>query len=537
MRRALSLATLLCLLSGCAASIEFDGEFVSNGVTGKSWQTPYFVDAPIYQPGAQSRSELVKDFDVALFGTKAQVVASLWDPLTTSTYRGYARLYEDAVGWSPFGADFGQIATDGTNSLTSVTVSVDPDGLFMANLFTAAPTLRSASAGYVADDGWELTATTTVHLNVPAGPGSAVSAMDADGNGYVFFADAAAVWQSTWTEGSGNGLAAGLNPVYAGAIQAASSLTARFDGVGQVCATYEDATGSLLANCENVTGAGPFTFGSPDTISASGAETVAGHDTATDGEGGIMAVFYRGSGTDFHVYSSLATNGVWPTAITQIDDQSDDFGAPWPTASGSYFIAGARPGVAYVGDGRYLAVWVGVDVVASPPATQLYSNLYDPAAGGWQGAAAIDDTEDSFSTTEGKPHAQSLTVFGNADGNAGYALNKIHTSDNIGGTNTGSTPAVYPEDAQVRMLEVNRWHEDDGWVGAKTFTDFACFNEFDATYPWLAKAGSGADADCTHRPVGVIFPSGNALVFFQAQDGFSSGSVPGNRRVGVVAFE
>jgi hypothetical protein len=144
---------------------------------------------------------------------------------------------------------------------------------------------------------------------------------------------------------------------------------------------------------------------------------------------------------------------------------------------------------------------------------------------------------DSFSASLAHPHPRTLTVFGNGDGNAGYALNKIHTSDNIGGTNTGSTPAVYPEAAHARMLEVNRWQEDEGWVGATTLSDTACFNSYDSTYPWLAADNSGDGADCAHRPLGVIFPSGDTLVFYQSQDGFSSGFVPGNRRIAVVSFE
>ena len=123
MRRMLPGALALMSLSGCAASVEFSKALESNGVAGKSWRTPYFVDSEIYQPGFQTRSNfgaLVSDFDIATYGTSLQLVTSHWDPLTTSTYRGYGRLYQDEVGWSDFGPDFGQIAADGSVTWTGL---------------------------------------------------------------------------------------------------------------------------------------------------------------------------------------------------------------------------------------------------------------------------------------------------------------------------------------------------------------------------------------------------------------------------------
>jgi hypothetical protein len=533
-RTALLALASATLLTGCAASVTFTSpDGLTQGVRDKSWKTPSFVDSALYPVGTQSGKLLVNDFDAVASGTSLQLVASWLDPLTASTYRGYARLYEQDAGWSGLGSlGFGQIAIDGTQSFTSLSVAADADGFFMANLFAGTPS-DGASAGY--DDGeWTLATNNTGLAQIPSGAGATVSAMDDQGRGYVFFSNVTAVWQSAWSIDDANGLDPTLNQVSATAPPAGSSITARFDGSSHVCVTYESATSELLAGCEDVSGAGPFDFASIEAQTL--ATDVAGHDTATDSEGGVMAVYYTGSSDDYQVYAQLGSGGDFTAATpTRIDDQGDAYGAPWP--SGTYAIPGAKPGVAYVGDGRYLAVWVGVNAAASPPATQLYSNLYDPSSGGWQGASAIDGTRDSFSATQGRPHAQGLTVFGNGDGNAGYALNKIHTSDDIGGTHDGgSEPDVYPEDAQVRVLEANRWQENTGWLGATTFYDFTCFNLLDSASPWLAATSSGAGTDCARRPVGVILPSGDTFVFFQAQDGAGSGLVPGNRRLGLAVF-
>lgn len=533
----LSLAAAIATLPGCAVSVDFTAPDYSPGVEGKSWQAAYFVDEPLYPSGFQSISDdaapnnrLAYDFDAVSSGSAIQLVGSWWDRSTTGTYRGYARYYSEDDGWSALSSTgFGQIATDSATSFTSVSVAADTAGLFMANLFTTAGP-DSASA-YFSDAAWTLK---TNNSGLAAAPTAGlVSVMDAQSRGFVFFADGAGVWQSEWTQGSTTGLSSTQNAVYTGATRAGSALTARFDGT-HACVTYETAAGLLQGNCKDVSassGAFAWSAAAAQSISSS----VAGHDTATDGEGGIMAIFYRGSGTTYHVYASLASSGTWPSTVTQIDDQDDGFTAPWPT--GTAAIAGARPGVAYLGSGRYLAVWVGVDTSTSPPGTQLYSNLYDPALGGWQGASSIDGTEDSFSATHNTPHAQILSVFGNGDGNAGYALNKIHTTDAIGGTHPGGATEMYPETAQVRVLEVNRWQEDEGWLGATSYADNPCFNLYDAASPSLADDASGSGADCTHRPVGVILPSGRTFVFFQAQDGYRSGLVPGNRRVAVAVFE
>ena len=260
--------------------------------------------------------------------------------------------------------------------------------------------------------------------------------------------------------------------------------------------------------------AGPYTF--PQSGVSTIATGVAGHDSATDGAGGIMIVYYAANGSNYDVYASLGANAVWG-AGAQIDAAAASAGFTTPSPNTTLWPQGSRPGVAYVGSGRFQAIWVGIS--ASTLQTQLYSNLYDPANGGWQGAELVGSS-DTYTT---RPHPQLLTVFGNGDGNAGYALNKIY----VNGT-------LFPETAGVRVTELNRWQEDDDWVGAETFTGTTCFNSLTSSG---ATAGSGNGADCTHRPVGVMLPSGVSFVFFQAQDNYASGTVPGNRRVAVAAFQ
>jgi hypothetical protein len=495
-------------LSGCAVSVDFRSPGpLGTGVTGKSWQLPRYVDAEVFTPSGQSQPNLVIDFDAAVSGTSAQLVGTWVDP-TTGIYKGYGRLYQDSSGWSDLGASFGQIASDGANSLAYCSAAGGPDGLFMANFLSLSTAGHGASAAY-SGGSWTIhtnnTALTTIpaptyatSANLTSGP-QVTSVMDSSGRGFVFFADAAGVWEGQWALATSTGLSPALNAASSGAISSNSGLTARFDGVNRVCVTYELGAGpALKATCQNVSSAGAFTF-DPSSAETIQAINVAGHESATDGAGKIMVVYYAGTGTSFHVYASLGASGAWSAAGTQIDAaMASGYVAPSP--SGSTQITGARPGVAYVGNGQYLAVWAGIN--ASSKTTQLYSSFYDPTTG-WSAAAAIPETLEQYTSL---PHHQSIHVFGNGDGNAGYAANKVYTD------------SLYAEANGVRVTEVARWQIDEGWLEPEAFGNF-CYN-----------ASGVADATCNRRPTGVMLPSGNTLVFFQDRDN------SGNRRLAVVEF-
>jgi hypothetical protein len=80
-----------------------------------------------------------------------------------------------------------------------------------------------------------------------------------------------------------------------------------------------------------------------------------------------------------------------------------------------------------------------------------------------------------------------------------------------------------------------------------------CFNYLKGTQAASTAAASGGGLDCTHPPIGAILPSGDTVVVFQAQDGYSQAAsgnipgtltgvsagdaIPGNRRVMAVEFK
>ena len=168
---AAAVATVVLTGGGCAANLTFDSPSpLGSGVEGKSWQVPYFVDTPLYIPEALNVSPsfaLDMDFAAATSGNNIQLVGSWWDASTalpSPTYRGYGRLYQDGIGWSGLGPNFGQIASDIANSFSSVTVAASTNGLYMSSFFDGlsglpfnsnSPLFDGASA-YYSGNGWQL---------------------------------------------------------------------------------------------------------------------------------------------------------------------------------------------------------------------------------------------------------------------------------------------------------------------------------------------------------------------------------------------
>jgi hypothetical protein len=539
----MTLALGLGIFSGCANMVQFGSATpLGAGVQGKFWQPPTFVDDELYIPAAQApNGGLVRDFSAASYGDQLQLIGSWFDSGTASLYRGYARSYTDGAGWAALGPEFSQVAAD-TNAYYTTSLAVGPGGLFMANFLT---TSGGASASY-SGSGWQR------YLNTTGGafpnPGSATrpgaSVMDSLGRGYLFYTNGTRLYETPWALADPNGFSISANDVSGAGIEATANVTARFDGVTQVCATYEMSTSELKASCQNIACAAPFTFtGTHPTIDTS----VVGHDSATDGEGHIMVVYYRGS----HVYAKMGISSgscgylseAWSSNRVRIDTQSDGYLAP--SSDAVAFPNGSRPGVTYLGSGRYLAAWIGVN--SSAHTTRVYSSVFDPDYG-WQDNSnsnpdslqymSITPPNDSDSYTT-VAHAQTLTAFSNGQGNAGIAVTTIVAT---------AATSIYPEDAHVRSIAVNRWQEDVGWTGMNNFGPViegglsttpgtTCFNLLEGT---RAADGSGDGDDCNHPPVGVILPSGTSLVFFQAQDNYpkASGSdiIPGNRRLSVTEF-
>jgi hypothetical protein len=531
--RALGALAFVSLLGTALAACGAPGEFLSSytpsssAIAGRSWRAPYFLDTAALPLKAYAQPLLFASWDaaasVSAYGTRIQLAATWLDPLT-GLYRGGIRLFDESRGWASPGLASGTLAID-TASFGFPSVAAGPKGSFLVTFFGAAAG-RSLSASFApssAGGAWTASSLNTGLSSYPdfsaaqaRGAGPYVrTAMDDAGAGYVFFSGATGagpLYLSTWSSSSSTGISTSLQAASGGAsLQARSGLTALNDGGGQVCYTFETASASLQAAC---IASSSGTLGALSTVSSG---LVAGHEVAADGAGGLMAVFYQQSGSAYRVYASLRSGGAW-SSPTQIDSlMPTGYAAPPPTGSGA--IPGARPGVAYVGSCKYLAVWVGVNTVGA--STQLFYSAYDPASG-WAAAQGVPGTLEAYLTI---PHAQALAVFGNGDGNAGFALNHIHATEAIGGV--AATLPTYLESDQVRNIKAARWQTQVGWLPVTTMGNLC----------YIYGAGNTAtNPQCTHRPQGFVLASGRTLVFYADRDDYTGSLISGNVRIAVGEF-
>ncbi len=544
LHQSILIATCAALGSGCAASLDIISPSpLGDGVRGKTWRTPAFADELLFPKTSYTTSNLVNSWDVAKYGSTAQLVATWHDPAQTF-HKGFARQYIDGTGGAALGPLFGVIASDTTNDIGYCSVAAGPGGMFMANFINATVTGRAASSLFTGAAWQPFSVATTMPVLSHADYDStadqiaprAKSLFDKIGRGYVFFVNdsgAGQVYYSSWESAGTNGIdpaavsMSGAADAAANIITPQSPFTAIFDGSKYVCVTYElNATSALRSRCVDATdqSAIDFTAAPMATVST---DLMAGHDTATDGAGKIMAVFYQTDGTNYRTYASLFSNAAWSTPVAIDGATTSTYMSPSPTG-GTAPLPGARPGITYVGSGRYLAVWVGLTPSSSPKTTALISATYDPSTG-WGAAAVIPGTPEAYYTT---PHPQALTVFGNGNNNAGYALNKIYTDQ----TSSSISGSVYQESFGVRVTQVARWHKDNGWLTV-TNTGNYCYN-FSGTAGFPASIGSGTlDGVCSHPPVALMFSSGNSIVFYGDRDDYTSATSTGNRRISAIEFK
>jgi hypothetical protein len=522
-------------LAGCASQVEFNSPSpLGRGVSGKAWRAPIYADGGLYTPDALTPAQALMAFDATSSGTTIQV-AGTWHDQASSVYTGQALRYVDGAGFSTPGPAYGPIASNGGVSFGFPTIMSGPGGLFAAAFFEAAGGTSAVSALFTGNSWLNYPTAATLGLrphldpttnNLINGP-RVVSTMDRLGRGFVFFADSAdgvtlnRVRFAGWQTANTSGIDSTLQDVSGADVSDLGGLTARFDGIKFACVTYElSATPSLEVKCVDISLGGAFDFAGATSTTLS-SDAMAGHESATDGAGGIMSVFYQSSGGEYHVYANLGVNGAFEASPTRIDTALGDgeyagYLAPSPTT-----IPGARPGVAHVGGGRFLAIWAGVEADSGYGRTQLFSALYTPATG-WAPAAAIPGTHDFYSTT---PHPQGLSVYGNGDGNAGFALNMIYTTDAIG-PNAAVLPEIYAESAQARVTMVGRWQQDNGWLAPATVGN-VCY----------LPAMAAADGRCSHRPKGVMFPSGNTVVLYMDRDNYVNAPSVGNYRLMATEFK
>ncbi len=496
-----ALASLLLLAPACSKIVSFDSPSpLGAGIAGKNWQAETFVDSSLFN-STYSTPILVADFSAASSESSLQLAANFYNP-STSLYQGYARLYQDGTGWSALGPQFTAIAQD-TQSFSLSSILAAPGGIFWAVFMDPLPN------AFIVENPtgtWNAAATSSIHpLNSPSFYQTAdlesepvfATAADSLGIGYAAYID------STSHLDAGSWQAA--NPNFSSIMQldsmlaSHSGITLLFDGKSNICVTYETSTGSntLNARCGSTTGSNPFPGSSTAfTYQDTG---VMGHASAVAPElGAIMLVYYKVNGSTAELYGAMIDyNGVPlsnPSNISLIAQQIDQ-NMPTGFATENFNHNGnpnaPRPGIAYLGNGTFIAVWVGDN---GSGYTALFYSLYTVSNSGWSTPAEISGTLQPYVSNE--PAPRGLSVFANGNGNAGFAM-------------------TFAETSKIFETMVDRFQIDNLWLDPQYYADGI----------YGGSNGNGCNpqtttylASCTHPPVGVILTSGDTVVLFQDQD-------------------
>jgi len=240
-----------------------------------------------------------------------------------------------------------------------------------------------------------------------------------------------------------------------------------------------------------------------ETISATSGATGHGFEVATDGQGTVMSVaLEEPTSLSFTVIARSAFNGAWSSgAVTLSGDLPSGWSAvgpvPAPSPETRQLLA-QKPTVVHLGSGRFLAAYLAANATTSEAA--IYSRLYDPALG-WQASTLVDQT---FSWTR-RPNIEGFSLFSNGAGGAGIAFHHLSTQS------SNTTVAI---DQDIRTLRVGRYRFGSGW-GDFASADRPCAPGDSPAAPW-----DGRRAGCSQRPVGVLLPSGEAVILHPVSEGF-----------------
>ena len=458
---------------------------LTTGVIGKFWGETSLLDSSIYgtdDPGT-TLAALVRDFDVAVSGSTLQIMGSLLNPVSEK-YTAYAAI---------FGSDLTSIASVAATDAGAVSVGANPYGLFVAQAFFGTTSINtrwtgSAWQNYTSKTSLSQSPDTLTDATEIAFPTTA-TVFDQYARGTLFFVYKNIandqLYSQNWNFSTSTGT---VDPIRVSTDTLASRhFSAVFDGVNQVCASNATLT-EIKVRCATA-GATAADLTSPTTTTTTTAATT-DHQMVTDGSGGLMLVYTKSS--DATVYTALRSAA-----------------GAWTSSSFSTTATPYKIGVTHVGSGNYLAVWIEQNTTAQT--TAVYSSLYT-AGVGWSDPVAVTDSDDTYTSI---PHPQSLDVFSNGNGNAGFALNTLYVD---------TSAKMYEAPNGTRRIWTARWQSTSGWLPVNDIVDL-CYSDY--TIP----AGYTADGSCKHVPRGVILPSGDTAVFFQTLDDY------GYRRLGVVEFK
>jgi hypothetical protein len=152
--------------------------------------------------------------------------------------------------------------------------------------------------------------------------------------------------------------------------------------------------------------------------------------------------------------------------------------------------------VAYIGEGRFLAVWAAIAAPVSGSSgfrIRLYSAVYEHALGVWREPEWIGELEESFSA---RIKYSGLVLKAQPNGNAVLALNRV---------------LLEGEQASedIRDVLVSRFHINEGWMPLKELGDGCGRFIID---------GVNSTRECTQPPSLALTRSGDAAVVFADQD-------------------
>ena len=463
----ISAALLSLTFAGCAGTQGFtDRNVIESGVIGKSWGSSNYLETSVDNPDVNPAVRSFNSFDFVGNTSQAQLAVSFYDH-TTSKFIGYGRLYDPVSGWSPVGPNFAAIASGGgTDSLDFAAIAAQPGGLFSAFFMSSAtanttPTNFSFS-NYAGTWDSNLPSNTGltplpfdgVNFNTTVQSPMA-AAYDKVGRAYAIFRDTSNNVRMVRLS-----RASGVTPsatILSSAPTPSQQMVLTFDGVSMLCGFFLAPVSSVLqaeATCLNTNS---NVFGTRTPLSSSASSSIA---AATDGNGKIVVVFVQQG----NVYATFGTAGSF-SAATQLNST----GLP-PIDDAT----NTSVGVAYLGNGSYLATWLG----GSGTLGQVYSSTYTTFSG-WQaplGATFGYDNQASYAFS-------SLSTYGNGNFNAGIAVR-------------------YNDGSHLFEL-VARYQTNVGWLPSSIVGNGCTVS---TTSP------------CNHRSIGVIFPSGNAAVVFPDQD-------------------
>ncbi|MCC7441089.1 MAG: hypothetical protein IT285_05635 [Bdellovibrionales bacterium] len=473
----------------------------SESMTGKDWQLPQALEMNPDSPSIGGDASSFRGFDLLADGDRILLAASLFDA-DDALYQPHARLYTQGSGWALPGSQFRRIADTGADT-TFASLALSPGGNSLAS-FASSDGTGLTTVEY--DGSWGTSSSVVVaspfqpaydtDYHQDYGP-ALQSVFDPLGRAFILAKNYnninAGVGFSVWQAGapSGETLVTGSD---------ASSFRHHdvvFDGVDQICASWDTSTNDLRVNCFDPLTEIPF---DDAATTVDNTLTVRGHSLASDGEGVIRVVYYAEDPATsvWGVYSRRYKNGSWSSA-TRIDTNTPSgyeagpagcAGADMACAPTFPAIAHPVPALAHVGDGKYVAAWMLVNTTSK--VSGLYYATYTPLDG-WTAPRQLGD----LYTYTTRPRFHSPRLSSNLFGDAVLTAPVMSTE----GTNVA---------AHVYVTFAARYHVDVGFKSTVLLGSGCRYGD--------GGVGDDGAGPCSQPRSAVVLDDGDAMVVYPDQD-------------------